>query len=126
MSFAFAGKSVAIQAQIYLPEIFLKKSCKNPLLVRLGVGESRNFHSALRDQGRKEEGWTGLQIKKHMARPKRLKEPVKINLMIDKDIKIKALELAAKRGISVGRLFENWVLQDLNGAQPDGGSSSEV
>mgnify|MGYP003341239824 CR=1 FL=1 len=63
--------------------------------------------------------------KTHMARPKRLKEPVKINLMIDKDIKNKAIELATKRGISVGRLFENWVLQDQDGSESDGDSSSE-
>ena len=60
-----------------------------------------------------------------MSRPKRIKEPVKINLLIEKDIKLKAIELAAKRRLSVGRLFENWVLQDLNGSQSDGESSNE-
>ena len=57
--------------------------------------------------------------KTHMARPRRLKQPVKINLMIDKHIKNHATKMARKQGISVGRLFENWVLQDLNGSQAD-------
>ena len=50
-----------------------------------------------------------------MPRPKRIKEPAKINLLIEKEIKLKAIELAARRRTSVGRLFENWVLQDFNG-----------
>jgi predicted HicB family RNase H-like nuclease len=53
-----------------------------------------------------------------MARPRRLKHPVKINLMVDKYIKNQAAEMARKQGISVGRLFENWVLKDLNGSLP--------
>jgi predicted HicB family RNase H-like nuclease len=53
-----------------------------------------------------------------MARPRRLKHPVKINLMVDKHIKNQAAEMARKQGISVGRLFENWVLKDLNGSLP--------
>lgn len=60
-----------------------------------------------------------------MPRPKRIKEPVKINLLIEKDIKLKAVELAAKRRISVGQLFENWLLQDLNGSQSNGSSCNE-
>jgi len=51
-----------------------------------------------------------------MARPKRLKEPVKINLMIDRSIKNQAAAIARQQGISVGRLFENWVLRELNGS----------
>ncbi len=39
--------------------------------------------------------------------------------MIDEHIKNHATEMARKQGISVGRLFENWVLQDLNGSQAD-------
>lgn len=54
-----------------------------------------------------------------MPRPKRLKEPVKINLLIEKDSKQKAINLALKRRTSVGRLFETWLQQDLNGPQPD-------
>ena len=53
-----------------------------------------------------------------MARPRRLKHPVKINLMVDKYIKTQAAEMARKQRISVGRLFENWVLKDLNGSLP--------
>jgi hypothetical protein len=55
---------------------------------------------------------------KYMARPRRLKDPVKINLMIDRYIKNQAAEMAYQQGISVGRLFENWVLRELNGSQP--------
>ena len=62
---------------------------------------------------------------KHMPRPKRIKEPAKINLLIEKDIKLKAIELASKRRTSVGRLFETWLLQDLNGGQSNGGISEE-
>ena len=60
-----------------------------------------------------------------MPRPKRIKEPAKINLLIEKDIKLKAIELAAKRRVSVGRLFENWLIQDLNGSQSNGIASHE-
>ena len=60
-----------------------------------------------------------------MPRPKRIKEPAKINLLIERDIKLKAVELAAQRRISVGRLFENWVIQDLNGSQSNGSSYNE-
>ena len=38
--------------------------------------------------------------------------------MVDKYIKNQAAEMARKQGISVGRLFENWVLKDLNGSLP--------
>lgn len=60
-----------------------------------------------------------------MPRPKRIKEPAKINLLIEKDIKLKAIELAAKRRVSVGRLFENCLLQELNGSQSNGSSFNE-
>jgi hypothetical protein len=62
---------------------------------------------------------------KIMPRPKRIKEPAKINLLIERDIKLKAVELAAQRRISVGRLFENWLIQDLNGSQSNGSSYNE-
>lgn len=67
----------------------------------------------------------GSESKTHMARPRRLKEPVKLNLMIDKESKIKAMEIAAKRRMSVGRLFESWLMQELNGSQPNTEPSSE-
>jgi hypothetical protein len=60
-----------------------------------------------------------------MPRPRRIKHPAKINLLIEKDIKLKAIELAAKRQTSVSRLFENWVMQDLNGSQPNSSYSEE-
>ena len=41
-----------------------------------------------------------------MGRPKRILEPVKLNLLIDRESKIGAIALAAKRKMSVGRLFE--------------------
>jgi len=62
-------------------------------------------------------------IAKYMARPKRLKFPVKINLMIEEENKHKAIEIAKQRGISVGRLFEYWLFQDLNGTTPKTNSS---
>lgn len=58
-----------------------------------------------------------------MARPKRLRFPVKINLMIEEENKNKAIEIAKKRGISVGRLFEYWLSQELNGSLPKEDSS---
>jgi hypothetical protein len=60
-----------------------------------------------------------------MPRPKRIKEPAKINLLIEKEIKLKAIELATRRRTSVGRLFENWVLQDFNGLEPNAGSPED-
>jgi hypothetical protein len=58
-----------------------------------------------------------------MARPKRLRFPAKINLMIEEESKYKAIEIAKKRGISVGRLFEYWLSQELNGSIPKEDSS---
>ena len=49
--------------------------------------------------------------------------PVKINLMIEEENKNKAIEIAKKRGISVGRLFEYWLSQELNGSLPKEDSS---
>ncbi len=60
-----------------------------------------------------------------MPRPKRIKEPAKINLLIEKDIKLKAIELAAKRRISVGQLFENWLIKDLNESQSMGSNCND-
>jgi hypothetical protein len=54
-----------------------------------------------------------------MARPKKFKNAAKINLLIERENKIKAIELANKRRISVGQLFENWLLQDLNGSSAE-------
>jgi hypothetical protein len=41
-----------------------------------------------------------------MGRPKRISEPVKLNLLIDRESKMSAIALATKRKMSVGRLFE--------------------
>ena len=60
-----------------------------------------------------------------MPRPKRIKQPAKINLLIEKDFKVKAIELANKRRTSVGRLFEAWLLKDLNGLQDNVNSANE-
>ena len=50
-----------------------------------------------------------------MARPRRLKDPVKLNLLIEKNYKDLAMQMAAERQMSVSRLFVWWLLQDLNG-----------
>jgi hypothetical protein len=47
-----------------------------------------------------------------MGRPKRISEPVKLNLLIDRESKIGAIALAAKRKMSVGRLFEALLLKE--------------
>lgn len=41
-----------------------------------------------------------------MGRPRRIPQPVKLNLLIDRESKMGAISLAAKRKMSVGRLFE--------------------
>ena len=43
--------------------------------------------------------------------------------MIEEENKYKAIEIAKKRGISVGRLFEYWLSQELNGSIPKEDSS---
>ena len=50
-----------------------------------------------------------------MARPRRIQEPVKLNLLIEKNHKDLAMELAAHRRMSVSRLFVSWLLRDLDG-----------
>jgi len=45
----------------------------------------------------------------HMPRPKRLNDPVKLNLLIDRSSKDTARKLALERGISISRLFESLV-----------------
>jgi len=44
-----------------------------------------------------------------MPRPKRLNDPVKLNLLIDRSSKDTARKLALERGISISRLFESLV-----------------
>jgi hypothetical protein len=92
--------------------------------VRLPFGDSRDLNSKTADHDRLGKGQPGLR-KTHMPRPRRIQEPAKINLLIEKDIKLKAIELATKRRTSVGRLFEKWVMEDLNGSQPKNSSSEE-
>lgn len=41
-----------------------------------------------------------------MARPKRLKTPVKLNLLIEQKTKRRAFKMACEKKVSVGRLFE--------------------
>lgn len=41
-----------------------------------------------------------------MSRPKRIKQPVKLNLLIEQKTKRRAFKIACDRKISVGRLFE--------------------
>jgi hypothetical protein len=47
-----------------------------------------------------------------MPRPRRLKHPVKINLLIDKSSKEIAVTLANKRQMSISRLFESLLQQE--------------
>lgn len=44
-----------------------------------------------------------------MPRPKRLNDPVKLNLLIDRTSKDIARKLAVERGMSISRLFESLV-----------------
>jgi hypothetical protein len=55
-----------------------------------------------------------------MPRPKRIQEPVKLNLLIEKSHKNLARQLAAERRTSVSRLFVSWLLRDLDGTNPAG------
>ncbi len=48
-----------------------------------------------------------------MARPKKFKTPVPLNLRIERKIKEKAFRLAFDRKISVGQLFEQLVEAEL-------------
>lgn len=41
-----------------------------------------------------------------MARPKRLKSPTRLNLLVDRGSKKDAFALATERKVSIGRLFE--------------------
>ena len=41
-----------------------------------------------------------------MARPKRLKSPTRMNLLVDRGSKKDAFALATERKVSIGRLFE--------------------
>jgi hypothetical protein len=52
-----------------------------------------------------------------MARPRRLQEPVKLNLLLEKNHKAQAQQLAAERRVSISQLFVTWLLQDLDGSR---------
>lgn len=52
-----------------------------------------------------------------MPRPKRLNDPVKLNLLIDRASKDNARKIAAERGISISRLFES-MLAEQNAEVP--------
>lgn len=51
-----------------------------------------------------------------MARPKRMKKPARLNLLIDEKSKKMAFKLASERDMSIGRLFE--ILLTEASAQP--------
>jgi hypothetical protein len=53
-----------------------------------------------------------------MPRPRRIQEPVKLNLLLEKSHKALAVELASERRTSVSQLFVYWLMQDLNGQIP--------
>lgn len=46
-----------------------------------------------------------------MPRPKRLQKPQKLTLLIEKKNRDKASRMADARGISIGRLFEQLILE---------------
>ena len=47
-----------------------------------------------------------------MPRPRRLNDPVKLNLLIDRTSKDIARKIASDRGISISRLFETLVAEE--------------
>ena len=63
-----------------------------------------------------------------MARPRRILQPSKLNLIMEKNHKDLARRLAAERGISVSRLFVSWLMRDLDGqsAQPPAPENSDA
>jgi hypothetical protein len=48
-----------------------------------------------------------------MARPRKIKSPTRLNLLIGKEYKRSAFQLADHRGLSVGELFEQLVVEEL-------------
>ena len=48
-----------------------------------------------------------------MGRPRKLSQPVKINLILDKETKDSAILIALERKISVSRLFESLLFKEL-------------
>jgi hypothetical protein len=48
-----------------------------------------------------------------MGRPRKLTEPVKINLILEKETKASAIAVALERKISVSRLFEALLFKEL-------------
>lgn len=48
-----------------------------------------------------------------MGRPRKLSEPVKINLILEKETKASAIAVALERKISVSRLFEALLFKEL-------------
>ena len=48
-----------------------------------------------------------------MGRPRKLAEPVKINLILEKETKASAIAVALERKISVSRLFEALLFKEL-------------
>ena len=56
-----------------------------------------------------------------MARPRRLKSPARLNLMVEADVKNAVILLAAEKGLSIGQLISQMVkaetsLSDKNNA----------
>ena len=48
-----------------------------------------------------------------MGRPRKFAEPVKINLILEKETKASAIAVAVERKISVSRLFEALLFKEL-------------
>jgi hypothetical protein len=48
-----------------------------------------------------------------MGRPRKLSQPVKINLILEKETKDSAILIALERKISVSRLFESLLFKEL-------------
>lgn len=61
-----------------------------------------------------------------MPRPKRLNDPVKLNLLIDRSSKDTARKLALERGISISRLFESLVAGTTAAAIDSGGPEEQT
>jgi hypothetical protein len=98
---------------------FSKKSCNKSGAVRLFGGDREGIFARRECSFRTgaPENFTVVPIP-HMARPRRLQEPVKLNLLLEKNHKAQAQQLAAERRMSISQLFVTWLLRDLDGTRP--------
>ena len=60
-----------------------------------------------------------------MGRPRKLNQPVKINLSLEKETKASAISVALERKISVSRLFEALLFKELAENVTENSSSDE-